>query len=194
MTDSSLSSRSPRRAQRAWLPGRAPAGLARVAQLALLIILAGIVLVPLVATALGGFKELGDLRANPFGLPKVWVWSNYWDILSGSRYWQVLGNSLLIALLTVALTLVALVDGGFHLRASAFLRRPLPAELHAARPAVSRRRRRSCRCSSRSATSGLLDSHWGIVLPQVAFALGDERAAAAQRASSNCRANCSTRR
>ena len=41
-----------------------------------------IVIVPLLATALGGFKSLGELRTNPFGLPDVWVWQNYWDILS----------------------------------------------------------------------------------------------------------------
>ena len=60
-----------------------------------------IVLAPLAATALNGFKELGELQANPFGLPRVWIWRNYWDILASVRYWQVLGNSLLIAALTV---------------------------------------------------------------------------------------------
>ena len=34
-----------------------------------LTIIAAIVLVPLMTTALGGFKDLGDLRTNPFGLP-----------------------------------------------------------------------------------------------------------------------------
>ena len=56
-----------------------------------------------------GARRLQGPSANctpiPFGLPRVWVWSNYWDILSGYRYWQVLGNSLLIALATVFLTL-----------------------------------------------------------------------------------------
>ena len=67
--------------------------------------LAGVVIVPLFATALGGFKELGELRVNLLGLPRQWVWNNYWDILASVRYWRVLGNSLIIALLTVALTL-----------------------------------------------------------------------------------------
>jgi len=51
-----------------------------------LVVIAGIVLVPLLATALGGFKELGELRSNLLGLPHVWVWQNYWGILSGARY------------------------------------------------------------------------------------------------------------
>ena len=49
-------------------------------------------LIPLLATALGGFKSLGDLRVNPFGLPSAWEWRNYWDILSGGRYWQLMGT------------------------------------------------------------------------------------------------------
>ena len=44
-------------------------------------LVAALVLVPLLATALGGFKSLGELRVNAFGLPQVWVWQNYWDIL-----------------------------------------------------------------------------------------------------------------
>jgi raffinose/stachyose/melibiose transport system permease protein len=60
-------------------------------------LVAAIVLVPLVTTALGGFKTLGDLRLNPFGLPSEWVWSNYVDILFGERYWRQMMNSLIIA-------------------------------------------------------------------------------------------------
>ncbi|MFB2603213.1 carbohydrate ABC transporter permease, partial [Rhizobium phaseoli] len=32
-------------------------------------LIAATVLIPLLTTALGGFKTLGDLRTNPFGLP-----------------------------------------------------------------------------------------------------------------------------
>jgi raffinose/stachyose/melibiose transport system permease protein len=39
-------------------------------------LIAAIVLIPLLTTALGGFKTLGDLRVNPFGLPDEWQWSN----------------------------------------------------------------------------------------------------------------------
>ena len=63
------------------------------------------VALPLVATVLGGFKSLGELRTNPFGLPHVWEWENYGGILASGRYWQLLGNSVIISSLTVALTL-----------------------------------------------------------------------------------------
>jgi len=71
------------------------------------------VLTPLVATVLGGFKSLGELRTNPFGLPDVWEWRNYADIIVSSRYWALLGNSLTIALLTVVLTLVVAAMAAF---------------------------------------------------------------------------------
>jgi raffinose/stachyose/melibiose transport system permease protein len=37
-----------------------------------LLLVAGLVLVPIAATVLGGFKDLGELRTNPFGLPHTW--------------------------------------------------------------------------------------------------------------------------
>src|SRR5271170_6278582 len=101
------------------LAGRRPRGLGSIVVFAALIVLAGVVLFPVFTTALNGFKNLSEFRTNPFGLPHVWAWSNYWDILTGYRYWQVLGNSLLIALFTVGLTLVVSSMAAFtfaHLR------------------------------------------------------------------------------
>ena len=37
-----------------------------------LAIVALFVIVPFYTTALGGFKEIGELRVNPFGLPASW--------------------------------------------------------------------------------------------------------------------------
>jgi raffinose/stachyose/melibiose transport system permease protein len=81
-------------------------GIARVAVHALLIVTAAAVLVPLVATVLGGFKTLGELRINPAGWPREWVWSNYADILLSRDYWRMLGNSFLVAGWSVAITVV----------------------------------------------------------------------------------------
>jgi raffinose/stachyose/melibiose transport system permease protein len=150
--------------------GRRPGGLAAIITFAALVVLAGAVLFPVLATALNGFKDLSELRTNPFGLPHVWMWSNYWDILTGSRYWQVLGNSLLIALFTVGLTLIASSMAAFtfaHLRffGDKFLLSYLQLGLlfpvaTAIVPLFIKIR-----------DLGLLDSYWGIILPQVAFSL-----------------------
>src|SRR5215467_13480733 len=68
-----------------------------------LTLVAAFVAVPLLATVLGGFKTLGELRTNPFGLPQNWEWENYWGILSSQRYWVLLRNSLIIASLSTFL-------------------------------------------------------------------------------------------
>jgi len=60
--------------------------LVMLAMYAVLTVMACIILVPLLATLLGGFKTLGELRSNPVGLPKQWQWGNYLGILGSARY------------------------------------------------------------------------------------------------------------
>ena len=148
-----------------------PVTIAPVARYAILFLVAGLVLVPLVATVLGGFKSLGDLRVNPFGLPANWEWENYWSILAGPRYWHLLFNSLLIAVLTVVLTLVAAAMAAFvfaHVRffGSQFLLQYLLLGLMF--PAATA----ILPLFIKIRDLGLLDTYWGVVLPQVAFGLG----------------------
>jgi raffinose/stachyose/melibiose transport system permease protein len=136
-----------------------------------LIIVAAIVVIPLVTTMLGGFKTLGDLRGNAFGLPHDWMWSNYWDILTGNRYWRQMGNSLVIALLTVALTLACGAMAAFtfaHVRffgSRMLLNYFLLGLMFPAATAI-------LPLFIRIRDLGLLDTYWGVVLPQVAFGLG----------------------
>jgi raffinose/stachyose/melibiose transport system permease protein len=150
--------------------GRRPRGLGSIVLFAALVVLAGAVLFPVLATALNGFKNLSEFRTNPFGLPHVWQWSNYWDILTGYRYWQVLGNSLLIAFFTVALTLVLASMAAFtfaHLRffgdrfLMSYIQLGLLFPLATAIVPIFIKVR----------DLGLLDSYWGVILPQVAFSL-----------------------
>jgi raffinose/stachyose/melibiose transport system permease protein len=136
-----------------------------------LTLVAAIVLVPLVTTALGGFKSLGDLRLNPFGLPSDWVWSNYVDILFGDRYWRQMLNSLIIAGVTVFLTLVVSSMAAFcfaHVRffgSEQLLNYFLIGLMFPAATAI-------LPLFIRIRDLGLLDSYWGVILPQVAFGLG----------------------
>jgi raffinose/stachyose/melibiose transport system permease protein len=148
-----------------------PVTIAPVLRYAILFLVAGLVLVPLAATVLGGFKSLGDLRVNPFGLPAQWEWENYWSILAGARYWHLLLNSLVIAVLTVVLTLVAAAMAAFvfaHVRffGSQFLLQYLLLGLMF--PAATA----ILPLFIKIRDLGLLDTYWGVVLPQVAFGLG----------------------
>jgi raffinose/stachyose/melibiose transport system permease protein len=139
-------------------------------RLAVLIVVASIVLLPLFATAIGGFKALGELRTNPLGLPHQWQWRNYLDILESARYWRALGNSLLIACFTVVITVALSAMAAFafaHLKffGSRFLFTYMTLGLMfpiatAILPLFVRVR-----------DLGLLDTPWGVILPQSAFYL-----------------------
>ena len=151
-------------------PAAVTVALHPVLRLAVLFVVAALVLIPLVATALGGFKTLGDLRVDPFGLPGSWEWRNYWDILAGGRYWRLMGNSLVIAVLTVALTVAASAMAAFvfvHVKffGSTFLFNYLLLGLMF--PAATA----ILPLFIKIRDLGLLDSHAGVVLPQVAFGL-----------------------
>jgi raffinose/stachyose/melibiose transport system permease protein len=148
-----------------------PISIAPVLRFAILFLVAGLVLIPLLATVLGGFKSLGELRVNPFGLPAEWEWGNYWSILSGLRYWQLLLNSLVISVLTVALTLAvasmaAFVFAQIRFFGSRFLLQYLLLGLMF--PAATA----ILPLFIKIRDLGLLDTYWGVVLPQVAFGLG----------------------
>ena len=136
-----------------------------------LLLVAGIVLVPIAATVLGGFKDLGELRVNPFGLPRSWRFENYWDILSHGRYWQMILNSLLIASLTTALSLVTASMAAFvfsHLRFAGerfLLNYFLVGLLFPAASAI-------LPLFIKVRDLGLLDTYLGVVLPAAAFSLG----------------------
>ena len=122
------------------------------------------------ATALNGFKELGELQANPFGLPRVWVWRNYWEILSerpllaGARQFAA-DRALTVAADARVSSMAAFTFAHLRFFGDRFL--------------LSYFSSGSC---FRVATAilplfikvrdlGLLDSYWGVVLPQVAFSL-----------------------
>lgn len=130
-----------------------------------------LVLMPLLTTALGGFKSLGDLRVNPFGLPSEWLWSNYLDILLGDRYWRQMLNSLFIATVTVVLTVIVSAMAAFtfaHVKffgANQLLNYFLIGLMFPAATAI-------LPLFIRIRDLGLLDTYWGVILPQVAFGLG----------------------
>ncbi len=135
-----------------------------------LALVAAFVSVPLLATVLGGFKSLGELRTSPFGIPQTWEWQNYAGIVLSKRYWQLLGNSLVIASLTVSITLVVASMAAFvfaHVKffGSRFLLSYLTMGLlfpaaTAVLPLFIKVR-----------DLGLLDTYFGVVLPQVSFGL-----------------------
>jgi raffinose/stachyose/melibiose transport system permease protein len=136
-----------------------------------LFVLGAMVFYPLLGAALGGFKTLAELRTNPLGLPEAWHWGNYLGILASWDYWRMLGNSLILGALTVFLTLVAGAMAAFTLAHIRFFGREMLMNyflLGLMFPAATA----IIPLFIRIRDLGLLDSYFGVALPQVAFGLG----------------------
>ncbi|MEZ5865873.1 MAG: sugar ABC transporter permease [Geminicoccaceae bacterium] len=122
-------------------PTAPPFELFKVWRWAFLLFVAGLVLVPLLATALGGFKSLGDLRTNRSACPRP----GSSRTISASSGRHALADARQLALHR---GLHRHPDGrrrghgGLPLRAPHLLRRPLSPELLHARPALPGRHRR----------------------------------------------------
>lgn len=136
-----------------------------------LFVVAGLVLVPLLATAIGGFKTGAELRTNPFGLPSDWQFDNYLNILFNDRYWRMMGNSLLISSISVFITLVCSTTAAFvfaHIKffgreyiLNFFIAGLLFPVATAVLPLFIMIR-----------DIGLLNTYLGVILPTSAFSLG----------------------
>lgn len=142
-----------------------------IARICYLMLITGFVIIPVLGAVLGGFKSLGELRTNPFGLPSVWEFEHYAEILSSKRVWKLLFNSLVISFFSVFLTLLSGSMAAFAFAQIRFfgskmlfnyllmgMMFPVAAGIL---PLFIKVR-----------DFGLLDTYAGVILPQVAFGLG----------------------
>jgi raffinose/stachyose/melibiose transport system permease protein len=128
------------------------------------------VVVPLYVAVTGGFKSMGQLMNEPMALPSPVQGFQYTDLLTGrvGTFWRSLANSAVIAVGTVgfalglctmaAFALARLRFRGNGLVLGYFLMGLLFPLAVAILPLYLQIR-----------TLGLLDTYWGVILPQVAF-------------------------
>jgi raffinose/stachyose/melibiose transport system permease protein len=146
-------------------------GLARTLPLHLICVVVGaVIVVPVLFGVLGGFKDNGQLSTNPFGLPAPWITENYTEILGSTGFWRPLFNSLLIAVASTVLVVLASAMAAFIFARYAFRGRELLFTVFtiglmfpfavAILPLYILLRQ-----------FGLLDNPLGVILPQVAFGL-----------------------
>src|SRR6266516_2956713 len=81
-------------------------GIAPLLQYLVASLFALVVLIPLVATVVNGFKSNADLLLHPFGLPETWQWENYASVLQNASFWRQLLNSTIIMVATALGVLV----------------------------------------------------------------------------------------
>jgi raffinose/stachyose/melibiose transport system permease protein len=129
-----------------------------------------LVLVPLATAVLGGFKNSADLQTSPFGWPDPFLVTNYQEIITGQSFWQELGNSTMVMLATafgvvVLASMPAFVFSRLRFRGRDALFNFFTLGLLfpitvAILPLYITLRQ-----------ANLVDSLWGIILPQIAFGL-----------------------
>jgi raffinose/stachyose/melibiose transport system permease protein len=129
-----------------------------------------VVLVPILYAVLGGFRTTGQISARPVDLPDPWVFENYREIITSESFWRQVGNSVLIATITMAVVVPCASLAAFVLARFSFRGREavfifftfgllFPVAVAILPLFISLR------------TFGLINSWFGVALPQAAFAL-----------------------
>jgi raffinose/stachyose/melibiose transport system permease protein len=134
------------------------------------LLVVGVTVVPLLFTVLGGFRTNAQINNEPVGWPSPWNMGNYADVLTSEVFWQAMGNSTLISVITTGLAVSVGAMAAFALSRYSFSGReslytlftlgllfPLTA---AALPLYLLLRELD-----------LLENPFGVALPQAAFAL-----------------------
>lgn len=147
-----------------------PTGLGSLTRAAALSMAAAFVILPLMATFLGGFKTIGELRSSPFGLPPEWHAEYYLGILTNPVFWSYLKSSLFVSLSAVALTLVCSSMAAYvfaHIRfmgSKMLLSYLLLGMMFPFATAI-------LPLFIMIRDLGMLDSYLGVILPQAAFSM-----------------------
>jgi raffinose/stachyose/melibiose transport system permease protein len=142
------------------------------AQYTVLIIVAIIVLAPMVLLVMGGLKTRGEVMTSPYTLPNPPRFENWSEILTKPSFgfWQMMGNSLFVMGATALGVLVVSSMAAFVFSRMAFRGRDVLLNILtlgllfpliiAMLPVYIVLRQ-----------IGLINNLWGLILPQIAFAL-----------------------
>lgn len=88
-------------------PSRATRFASRVLLYAAAYLVLAVIVIPLLFAIIGGFRDTGQIAANPVGLPEPWIFTNYWGTLTLPAFWRQVLNSTIVAVATTALALPA---------------------------------------------------------------------------------------
>ena len=134
------------------------------------IVLVTICITPVLYVLIGGFRDNSQFTTDPAGFPNPWNPDNYINVLTASNFWPALINSLIVGLGTaagaVALGLMASYvmarydfagKGAMYSLFAAGLMFPVTVAITPLYIMVR--------------SLGLVNTHLGLILPQIAFAL-----------------------
>jgi raffinose/stachyose/melibiose transport system permease protein len=140
------------------------------AQYTVLVIVAIVVLAPMVLLVMGGLKTRGEVMTTPYTLPNPPRFENWTGILNMPSFWQMMGNSFIVMAVTAVGVLIVSSMAAFVFSRMAFRGRDVLLNfltlsllfplIIAILPVYIVLRQ-----------IGLLNNLWGLILPQIAFAL-----------------------
>jgi raffinose/stachyose/melibiose transport system permease protein len=73
---------------------------------------------PFVMVLLNSVKDKRAVRNEPLSLPTEWVWGNFAEAIRKMEYWQALGNSLLITIMSVGAIIITSAMLAYYLARS----------------------------------------------------------------------------
>ncbi len=141
-----------------------------VLQLLIALFFAAIIIVPIFTVVFAGFKTHAELLLEPFGMPEEIHLENYTNVLLGNNFWRQLRNSLIVMVGTTAGVVSLSAMAAYVFSRLKFRYRELIYNfftlglLFPAAVAIL-----PLYLTVRDAN--LIDTYWGIILPQVAFGL-----------------------
>ena len=137
---------------------------------ALVFILCSAIIAPVLYLVFGGFRSNSQIIVDPSGMPSPWVFTNYAEVLAASGFWMRMWNSLWVALATTIGVVVLGLMAAYVLAAYKFRGReafytlftaglmfPLTVAVTPLYILIMK--------------LGLTNNLWGVILPQIAFAL-----------------------
>jgi raffinose/stachyose/melibiose transport system permease protein len=134
------------------------------------LLLIAVCLAPVVYIVLGGFRTNSQISTNPAAFPSPWVFKNYASVLSSVTFWGEFANSVIVALLsTIGVVVLGVMvsfviarydfrfKGAMYSLFAAGLMFPMVIAITPLYLVIK--------------DLGLVDSLFGLIVPQVAFGL-----------------------
>ncbi|GGD35673.1 sugar ABC transporter permease [Microbacterium faecale] len=133
-------------------------------------ILVAVCIGPVLYVIIGGFRTNAQITLDPSGFPTPWVFENYGGVLVSSEFWVAMGNSTISAVATTVGAVTLGVMASYVIARYDFFGKGAMYSLFAAGlmfPATVA----ITPLYLLIRNLGLVNSLWGIILPQIAFAL-----------------------
>lgn len=126
---------------------------------------------PVLYAVLGGFRSNAQLAAAPAGMPDPWVFTNYWNVLTSANFWKYTGNSIFVGITTTIIVVLFGMMAAYPLARYQFRGREGLYTIFVAGLLFPMTVAVIPLFIIITQDLNLGNNHWGIILPQAAFAL-----------------------